>query len=77
MCGVFHLKRSRKKKFEGQWQVVHENLFPGYVFVDTDDPDRVYRELKKAPRPKLLFSDDQYVSTLEQKESDLFRADGG
>ena len=67
----FHLKRSRKKKFEGQWQVVHENLFPGYVFVDTDDPDRVYRELKKAPRPKLLFSDDQYVSTLEQKESEL------
>ena len=67
----FHLTRNRKKKFQGKWQTVQEDLFPGYVFVDTDDPDRVYRELKKAPRPKLLFSNDQYVSTLEQKESDF------
>lgn len=67
----FHLTRNRKKKFQGKWQTVQEDLFPGYLFVDTDDPDRVYRELKKAPRPKLLFSDDEYVSTLEQKESDF------
>ena len=67
----FHLTRNRKKKFQGKWQTVQEDLFPGYVFVDTDDLDRVYRELKKAPRPKLLFSNDQYVSTLEQKESEL------
>ena len=67
----FHLTRNRKKKFQGKWQTVQEDLFPGYVFVDTDDPDRVYRELKKVPRPKLLFSDDEYVSTLEQKESDF------
>ncbi len=67
----FHLKRSRKKKFEGQWQVVHENLFPGYVFIDTDQPEKVYKELKRTPKPKLLFSDDMYISTLEQHESDL------
>ncbi len=67
----FHLTRSRRKKYEGQWQTVQENLFPGYVFIDTDQPDRVYLELKKIPKPKLLFSDDHYVSTLEQHESEL------
>lgn len=67
----FHLTRSRKKRFEGRWQTIQEELFPGYVFIDTDDPDRIYRELKKAPRLKLLFSDDEYVSTLEQNESDF------
>ncbi len=67
----FHLTRSRRKKYEGQWQTVQENLFPGYVFIDTDQPDRVYLELKKTPKPKLLFSDDHYVSTLEQHESEL------
>lgn len=67
----FHLTRSRRKKYEGQWQTVQENLFPGYIFIDTDQPDRVHRELKKAPRPKLLFSDDEYVSTLDKHESDL------
>lgn len=67
----FHLIRSRKKKYEGQWQTVHEDLFPGYVFIDTDQPDKVYRELKRTPKPKLLFSNEEYVSTLEKKESDL------
>ena len=54
----FHLTRSRKKRFEGRWQTIQEELFPGYVFIDTDDPDRIYREIKKARRLKLLFSDD-------------------
>lgn len=67
----FHLIRGRRKKYEGQWHTVYEDLFPGYVFIDTDEPDRVYRELKKAPKPKLLFSDDEYVSTLEKHESDF------
>lgn len=67
----FHLIRGRKKKFEGQWQTVYEDLFPGYVFIETDEPDRVYQELKKAPKPKLLFSDEEYVSTLEKHESDF------
>ena len=67
----FHLIRNRRMKFRGEWHTVQEDLFPGYVFIDTDEPDRVYKELKKAPRPKLLFSDDDYVSTLERHESDL------
>ena len=67
----FHLMRSRRKKYEGQWQTVQEDLFPGYVFIDTDQPERVYKELKKAPEPKILFSDDEYVSTLEKRESDF------
>lgn len=67
----FHLTRSRKKKFKGQWQTVYEELFPGYVFVETDQPENVYRELKKVPRPRLLFSDDDYVSRLEEQETAL------
>ncbi len=67
----FHLTRNRRKKYEGQWQTVQEDLFPGYVFIDTDQPENVYKELKKAPKPKLLFSDEEYVSTLEKHESDL------
>ena len=67
----FHLTRSRRKKFQGQWQTVHEDLFPGYVFIDTDQPERVYKELKKAPRPRLLFSSDAGVSAMEPHESDF------
>lgn len=67
----FHLIRGRRKKYEGQWHTVYEDLFPGYVFIDTDEPDRVYRELKKTPTPKLLFSDDECIAMLEKQESDF------
>ena len=67
----FHLIRSRRKKYEGEWQTVYEDLFPGYVFIDTDQPEKVYKELKKTPKPNLLFSDDEYVSTLEEHETEL------
>lgn len=67
----FHLARDRRKKYEGQWRTIQENLFPGYVFIDTDQPDKVYGELKRVPRSKLLFSDEEYVSTLERQESDF------
>lgn len=67
----FHLIRNRRKKYEGKWRTVGEELFPGYVFIETDRPEIVHRELKRASGPKLLFSDDGYVSTLEQRESDF------
>lgn len=67
----FHLTRVRRKKYEGQWRTVYEDLLPGYIFIDTDQPDRVYKELKRASGPKLLFSSDEYVAAMEQYESNL------
>ena len=31
----------------------------------------MYKELRKTPKPKLLFSDEEYVSALERHESDF------
>jgi hypothetical protein len=39
-----------------------------YVFIDTDQPEK---RVKRTPKPKLLFSDDVYISTLEQRKADL------
>ncbi len=67
----FHLTRSRRKKYGGQWQTIREKLLPGYIFITTDRPEAVYRELKKVPEPKLLFSREDSVSVLEEQESDF------
>lgn len=67
----FHLTRNRRKKYGGKWQTVRENLLPGYVFIDTDQPDAVYRELKKTPNRKLLFSNEEFVTTLAKRETDF------
>ncbi len=68
------LTRRRRKKYGGQWRTVQEKLLPGYLFIVTDQPEAVHRELKKAPQPRLLFSDDSYVAVLEAQEAALIEA---
>lgn len=72
LCGgCFHLTRFRRKKYGGRWQTVQENLLPGYVFIATDEPEKIHRELKRAPEYRLLGSDDAYISVLEGVEADF------
>lgn len=67
----FHLTRCKRKKYGGQWQTVQEKLLPGYVFIATDQPEAVHRELKKAPGPRLLGDGEDNISTLEAGETEL------
>ena len=67
----FHLTRYRRKKYGGKWQTVQESILPGYVFITTDKPEQVHRELKKAKKPGVLWGSDEYVATLERQEADL------
>ena len=63
----FHITRRRLRKREGQWREESEELLPGYVFIETDHPKTVYRELKKASK-YLLFSDERFVSVLTEDD---------
>ena len=51
---------------------------PGYVFIDTDQPEAVHRELKRTSGQELLFSNDAFVSALKEQEADFMEriADG-
>ena len=42
-------KNKRMKKIKGNWMKIEEILFSGYVFLVSDDPDKLYLELKKVP----------------------------
>lgn len=54
----FYIKRECADKEGDGWRIYHSVLFPGYVFVDTDVPDKVYYSLKSVPKlSKLLKSD--------------------
>ena len=67
----FHLRRIRRKKYGGQWRTIQENFLPGYVFLDTDQPGRVYQELKKVPGYGLLSGSDEFVAALGREEADF------
>lgn len=73
----FHLTRYRRKKYGGQWQTVQEKLLPGYIFITTDKPEQLYRELKRAKASGILWSNEEYVAALKEGEADLIEKIAG
>ena len=70
-------RRERLKKFRGYWNRVEEVLFPGYVFVEAQNPDRLYEELRRIPRlTKLLGREEGWFLALNKKEEELVRGIG-
>lgn len=65
-----------KKKFQGEWKMRTEILFPGYVFVETRDVKDLAHRLRKVPMlTKLLATQlddgDACFIPLSQREMDL------
>ncbi len=51
----FFPMRNIRRKIRGELMDIREKLFPGYVFVESDNPKKLYEEIKKIPRlTKLL-----------------------
>lgn len=64
--------RRMKKKYEGRWQEVKEKLFPGYVFLISEQPQLLYDELKLIPAlTKLLGSCEEYFTPLSEKDTEF------
>lgn len=76
-CNVkdcFVPKRERMKKFHGCWNKVEEILFPGYVFLLLEKPEKVYQELKKVPMlTKLLGREGDYFFPLDEEGERLVK----
>lgn len=61
--------RRLKKKFHGTWHELTEKLFPGYVFLTTDQPRLLYEELKEIPAlTRILGRCGDYFTPLSERD---------
>lgn len=61
--------RRLKKKFHGAWHEVTEKLFPGYVFITSEQPQLLYEELKQIPAlTKMLGRCGKFFAPLSEKD---------
>lgn len=66
-CFIPYSKRLRKRR--GEWIERTEILFPGYVFMVSDDPMRLYQALKQIPDlTKMLGRDKKEIFSLPEDE---------
>ncbi len=74
---TFFPKRQVKKRFRGEWNTVTEKLFPGYLFIETEDPTRLFFEMKRIPvLSKILGDPEASFATLNPEEEDFIRRIG-
>lgn len=68
----FYIRRERVWRRDGQCIVHLETMFPGYLFISTDQPEEVYTELKAIPQiTKLLRSEEDIFLTVSQEEREF------
>ena len=74
---VFIMQNEKMYKHKGEWGTDRTNLFPGYLFVDTNAPVEFDKRLrKKYPARKLLRVDDK-ITAIEECEEDFLKTLGG
>lgn len=75
---TFIPQRETMRHRNGAWETVTETLFPGYLFVVTDDPTQLFDQLRKVPAfTRLLGNDESRFVPLAKEEVALIKALGG
>lgn len=70
---AFIPKVIRKRKYRDGW---HDKLLPfvpGYIFFETDDPKRLFFELKKVPKRTTLLRAEEDILAVSREEEDFIR----
>ncbi len=60
-----------KIKYKGQWHIQKKKLFPGYLFLISDNLDELYKQLKKVEAMTKLLGTGEEIIPLTQNEIDF------
>lgn len=60
------------KRLGGEWLVQTRSLFPGYVFMETEKPDRIFMDLKSVPRFSRLLGNGKNEFVPVKREEERF-----
>ncbi len=74
---AFILESERMYRIKGKWIADRKPLFPGYLFVTTEDPTGFDYRLRKRYRPTKLLRMDGEIASLRPEEEEYFRLIGG
>jgi transcriptional antiterminator NusG len=66
----------QKKRYQGQWHVEEKILFPGYVFLITDQIDNLVQELSRILGASNILKTGDEIVPLSEQEVDLMQRMG-
>ena len=64
---IFVIRFDKAKRYYGTWHKEKEIMFPGYIFIDSNNPQQIYEHLKNVPElTKMLGRDKMNSHRLKQ-----------
>ena len=67
----------RMKRFQGEWHKEQYILFPGYIFLVTEQVDVLFWELKKVPGLTRILGDGMEFVPIKEEEKAFLQKMGG
>ena len=64
----FVIRAEWLKRLGGTWRLKVCPLFPGYVFMETDDPGRIFQGLKQVPKFSKILGNGAFEFTAVEEE---------
>lgn len=75
-CKIIYYEMMRK--YQGKWHAEKRAMFPGYLFVESDDVEELFHQLRRIPElTKLLGYGKDIVAISKEEEEFLRRITGG
>lgn len=68
----FYIKREEVWRIGGEYKIHEEMMFPGYVFIQTQRPEKLYHSLKQIPRLTKILGKEEYDFHPLPKEEEYF-----
>lgn len=69
---IFQLRYERMKKYQGEWRMDSEKLYPGYIFIESLEPKELNQSLRRFEGIAWGLGDEREILSLyEQEESFL------
>lgn len=65
--------KTEQRKLDGKYTEVERILFPGYIFIDTDDPEKLHIEIRKTKYNSRVMKTGEYFTPISRTEEEIIR----
>ena len=67
-------KKTEQQKWQGEIKTVEKMLFPGYLFTDTEDPEKLHIEIRKLKCTSRVMRVGEDFTPISKPEDELIRS---
>ena len=74
---VFYLTYDKMRRYQGAWHTERQQMFPHYIFLESDNEERLRKELEEYREFVTILEDREILIPVQKEEEQLLRGCAG